>query len=131
MKRIFFTVIFTLLALSIGMSCSEPQKQNNHSEILTQKAFKDSIQNKGIQLADLRTPEEHTEEGNFSQAKNVDFLADDFYDQMEATFDRHKPLYLHCKRGKKSHKAAKKLTEMGFTEVYELQGGFDNWQEAE
>lgn len=126
MKNRILIALIAIASLGMGISCT-PNKTSK-TAILDREAFIDSIQQPNAQVADIRTPEEHHEEGNFEQAQNIDFLADDFYEQMEEHFDKNKPLYIHCKRGKKSHKAAQKLIDMGFTEVYELQGGFDDWK---
>lgn len=126
MKRSLF-FIFTLI-LSFQYSCTQSPAK---TAILTREVFLDSINRPDIQLADIRTPEEYATEGNFPKAKHVDFLSEDFYEQIEAHFDKSKPLYIHCKRGVKSHKAAQKLQQLGFREIYELQGGYDDWQGEE
>lgn len=108
-----------------GVSCTQTEPK---AELLPREVFLDSISQREAQLADIRTPEERAHDGNFPNAKNIDFLDDDFYQQMEENFDKDKPLYIHCRRGIKSHKAIKKLQELGFDEIYELEGGFDDWR---
>lgn len=117
-------LLFTLV-LSSFISCSQ---HSSKTDILPRQAFIDSINKPGAQVADIRTPEEHAEEGNFPQAVNIDFTRDDFYDQIQLEFDKTKPLYIHCKRGLKSHESIKKLQQLGFMEIYELEGGYDDWQ---
>ncbi len=109
----------------LGLSCTPTEQK---AVILPREVFLDSINRPDVQLADIRTPEEYADEGNFPRAKNIDFLDDDFYEQMEENFNKDKPLYIHCKRGIKSHKSIKKLQQLGFHEIYELEGGFDDWQ---
>ena len=41
--------------------------------------------------------------------------------------DKNKELYIYCKSGNRSGKAARKLKELGFTKVYDLRGGISNW----
>lgn len=126
MKRHLFFIF--IISLSFPYSCTQPQAK---TAILTREVFLDSVNKPNVQLADIRTPEEYATEGNFPKAKNIDFLAEDFYKQMEAHFDKSKPLYIHCKRGVKSHKSITKLQQLGFREIYELQGGYDDWQGEE
>lgn len=81
-----------------------------------------------IQLIDVRTPEEYTQ-GYIKDAKNVNFFDSDFLDQM-ASFNKQTPLYVYCKSGRRSASAAIKLKELGFTKVYDLEGGILNWQKS-
>lgn len=123
MKR--YLIFIFAISLSFNFGCMQPQTK---TATLTREVFLDSINKPNVQLADIRTPEEYATEGNFPKAKNIDFLAEDFYTQMEENFDKSKPLYIHCKRGVKSHKSIEKLQQLGFREIYELQGGYDDWQ---
>ena len=38
-------------------------------------------------------------------------------------------MYLYCKSGGRSSRAAKNLKEMGFTKVYDMDGGITSWEE--
>ncbi len=44
--------------------------------------------------------------------------------------DKSKPVFLYCKSGKRSSSAANKLEELGFTKIYELEGGMLKWDAA-
>ena len=78
-----------------------------------------------IQLIDVRTPREF-EGGHLKGAKIINFYDKDFFDQM-SKLDKDKELYIYCRSGNRSGKAAKKLKMMGFTKIYDLQGGILNW----
>jgi len=78
-----------------------------------------------IQLIDVRTPREF-EGGHLKGAKIINFYDKDFFDQM-SKLDKDKELYIYCRSGNRSGKAAKKLKTMGFTKIYDLQGGILNW----
>lgn len=126
MKQIIFLFILSITTLSFGQNKADQP----YSELLPRQVFLDSIKNdKNVQLADIRTSEEHQYEGSFQNAEHINFLSDNFYQTMEEKFAKDKPLFIHCKGGIKSHKATEKLKALGFKEIYELQGGFDNWTE--
>ena len=36
-------------------------------------------------------------------------------------------VFLYCRSGKRSHLAAEKLVELGFTTIFEMEGGIINW----
>ncbi len=42
--------------------------------------------------------------------------------------NKDEPLYIYCRSGNRSGKAASKLKELGFKEVYDLQGGVLDWK---
>ena len=60
---------------------------------------------------------------------NIDWKADDFADKA-ATLDKGKPVFVYCMSGPRSSAAAEKLQEMGFKNVYEMQGGMMKWRNA-
>ena len=78
-----------------------------------------------IQLIDVRTPGEYAE-GYIEGAININFFDSDFNAQM-AKWNKDKELYIYCRSGKRSGKAAKRLSDQGFTKIYDLQGGILNW----
>ncbi|SCY43072.1 thioredoxin domain-containing protein [Flavobacterium caeni] len=81
-----------------------------------------------IQLIDVRTPGEYAG-GHIADAPNIDWNGDNF-EQKVAVFDKTKPVYVYCKVGGRSTAAGHKLLAMGFTEVYNLEGGILKWDAA-
>ncbi|MBJ7881411.1 rhodanese-like domain-containing protein [Gelidibacter salicanalis] len=115
-----------LLLLLVSLSCKEQGNQANaQSEVLTATEYKEVISNKQVQLVDVRTPEEF-EAGHIENAVNIDFFRDDFKTAF-TTMDKDQPIYIYCKSGNRSGKAAKILSELGFEEIYDLEGGFSNY----
>jgi rhodanese-related sulfurtransferase len=41
--------------------------------------------------------------------------------------DKKNPIYLYCRSGNRSKKSADILIKLGFSEVYDLKGGFVEW----
>jgi rhodanese-related sulfurtransferase len=83
----------------------------------------------GAVLLDVRTAEEYGE-GHLAQARNVDYKRDDFRQQV-ARLDKSKPYFVYCKAGVRSGKAADIMKELGFRQVYTLDGGIDEWEDEE
>ncbi len=77
------------------------------------------------QLLDVRTPEEFASE-HIDNATNVNWNGADF-ETKAATYDKSKPIFVYCKVGGRSAQAANKLAEMGFKEIYNLEGGIMKW----
>ena len=80
------------------------------------------------QLLDVRTPEEYSTE-HIDNAVNVNWNGDDFVSKA-AKYDKSKPIFVYCKVGGRSAQAANKLAELGFKEIYNLDGGIMKWNAA-
>ena len=80
------------------------------------------------QLLDVRTPEEFSSE-HIGNAVNVNWNGNDFVAKAN-NFDKSKPIFVYCKVGGRSAQAADKLAELGFKEIYNLQGGIMKWNAA-
>ncbi len=80
------------------------------------------------QLLDVRTPSEYSVE-HIENAVNVNWNANDFV-TLANNYDKSKPVFVYCKVGGRSAQAAAKLAEMGFKEIYNLDGGIMKWNAA-
>ncbi|WP_348825144.1 thioredoxin domain-containing protein [Flavobacterium aestuarii] len=80
------------------------------------------------QILDVRTPDEYAT-GHIENSDNVDFLANSFVLKTDK-YDKTKPVFVYCKSGGRSAKASEKLAELGFTTVYNLDGGMLKWESA-
>ena len=78
-----------------------------------------------IQLIDIRTPREF-KSGYIKGAVNINFFDRDFTGQM-LKLNKEKEIYIYCRSGNRTGKAANKLKDQGFTKIYDLQGGILNW----
>ena len=92
--------------------------------------YKKNIQNKNTQLIDVRTPQEY-ELGHISGSVNIDFRNQDVFNNSFNEFDKSKPIFLYCRSGNRSKKSADILIEMGFSKVFDLKGGFIEWNSNE
>jgi thioredoxin len=90
------------------------------------KSFAEKLKtNENPQLLDVRTPEEYSVE-HIGNAKNVNWNGDDFVAKVNS-YDKSKPIFVYCKVGGRSAQAANKLAELGFKEIYNLNGGIMKW----
>jgi len=77
-------------------------------------------------LLDIRTPQE-INKGYLKGAVFMDFYDSTFRQQVQ-NLDREKPVFIYCAIGGRSWDAAKLMSEMGFTNVYDLKGGIIVWK---
>ena len=101
-------------------------KQNNALKILNTQTFKDAVENKKVQLIDVRTPGEFLS-GHIKGAKNIDFFSGKFNVEFNK-LNKEKPVYLYCRSGSRCRQTANKLSALGFKEIYDLQGGILNYR---
>lgn len=126
-------LIITLIALIGFYSCNTKTSTENESLVSRQEssviATVDSQQakelleeEKEIILLDVRTPEEFAA-GHLEGARNIDFQAADFNQQLQ-DLDPDLKYMVYCAIGGRSGKSAKLMQEKGFKRVYNVSEGF-------
>lgn len=81
-----------------------------------------------VRVIDVRTPEEFAE-GHIDRAELIDFNAAGFRDRIGA-LDRDGTYFVYCRSGNRSGQATAIMAELGFTRVYDLDGGITAWHDA-
>ena len=137
MRKLFFIIP---LGLSLSaLSCSNNTEQNTPkiteqeqtvviSKDVDVSLFKKLIRADEGQILDVRTPGEWAE-GTIKDAIKINFFDADFDTQLDK-LDKKKPVYVYCKSGRRSGKATTKMKELGFTKIYNLNGGMGAWKAA-
>lgn len=121
-----FPKILLLIVSILLLACND--KKAKSFESIAPQEFAEKIKTTDKpQILDVRTPEEFGSE-HIDNAVNVNWNSDDFATKVES-YDKSKPVFVYCLSGGRSKKAAAKLKELGFDTVYELDGGFLNWNE--
>jgi rhodanese-related sulfurtransferase len=137
----------TILAAGFGMiSCAGGSDVTTHSSsadttknVITEtteevspiskdvdaETFKSLIDGGAGLILDVRTPGEYAG-GNIAGSVNMDFNSAEFEASLD-TLDKTKPVYVYCQGGGRSGQAKNIMLEKGFTEVYNLIGGYGNW----
>lgn len=87
--------------------------------------FKAMLDSGNVVLVDVRTPEEYAE-GHITGSLNIDYNSADFSASID-TLDKSKTTLVYCFAGKRGTGAREMMAEQGFTEVYNLIGGYGQW----
>ena len=103
------------------------KQTNSNCEILSVDSYKKAISGKRVQLVDVRTAREY-QAGHIEGAINIDFFDQVNFRSSFERFNKNEPLYIYCRSGNRSQKAARRLTDMGFTKIYDLAGGIMRWR---
>lgn len=77
-------------------------------------------------ILDVRTPGE-VAQGIIEGATVIDINDPAFMDKVKA-LDKNVPTVVYCKVGGRSATACSVMKEMGFKELYNLEGGYDAWK---
>ncbi|MFC1941196.1 rhodanese-like domain-containing protein [Chloroflexota bacterium] len=97
-------------------------------DISTQEAFtliQNNQNNRDFVIIDVRTTEEFAE-GYIENAVNIDFYSETFRDELDK-LDKNKTYLIYCRSGNRSGKARDIMAELNFKEVYNMLGGFVQW----
>lgn len=89
------------------------------------QTFNREISDNDVEIVDVRTPEEYAE-GYIGGAINIDVQSPDFSKEAAMALDRTKTIYVYCRSGKRSLKAAEELMKLGY-KVVNLKGGIMEW----
>ena len=114
----FFLLISTLFSF---------QQPKADFKSLSVADFDSFIKADDVQRLDVRTLAEYSE-GHIPGAVNINVLDDSFAAMADSTLQKERPVALYCRSGKRSKKAAEILSKRGY-KVYELDKGFNAWQQ--
>ena len=126
-------LIFVLgVVITFYGSCKESSNQitdiKGNIELISPQQVYDAIyKDPSIQLVDVRTPEEF-KSNHLKGAQNVCVTSDDFKEKVKM-LDKNKPVYVYCYKGGRSAAAAIQLKDLGFTKIYDMDGGILLWEE--
>ena len=98
------------------------------SKVLTVEEYEKAIANPDIQLVDVRTPAEFSS-GHIDKAININVMDATFTNEI-SKLDKQKPVYIYCRSGARSQRAAATLMQNGFIQIIDLQGGINSWNAA-
>lgn len=120
--RIIPFVIITLLIL---FGCNAQTERAGFEVLHKEEAQELLTESPDMLLLDVRTPEEFAE-GHIEGARNLNFFDSDFREQLDK-LDKEEPIFIYCRSGNRSGKAGKIMQELGFEQVYDLEGGYMAW----
>jgi rhodanese-related sulfurtransferase len=115
-----------LLGMLIFFNCNK--NRSEAVQLITATEMKEISEIEGIQLVDVRTPDEY-KEGHLPNALNIDFLDENFEINIQQ-LDKTRPVIVYCQHGSRSAKCASQLIAKGFVKIYDLDRGFSGWKSS-
>ncbi len=115
---------YCCLVLVLAFSC---KRKTPEQITIVDKAFlKEEVIGKPVQLIDVRTQEEY-DSGHIDDALNFNIINNETFLEQIETLDKNEPVFLYCKMGGRSNRAAQLLKDQGFTKIYDYSGGYNDW----
>ncbi|MDR1554278.1 MAG: rhodanese-like domain-containing protein [Prevotellaceae bacterium] len=84
-------------------------------------------EDKKPQIIDVRTKAEFDAE-HIDGAVNIDINKIDFQKRINKKIKKDRIVYVYCRTGVRSLRAAKILSNLDFTRIYNLEGGLEAWK---
>src|SRR5579872_3318568 len=131
MRKIFSIVALLSSVAYLGdcQSTGNSNQSNSIKETISVDQFEKKLaETPGAQLVDVRTADEYAD-GHLKNSVNMNVNRED-YKQMFATLDKSRPVFVYCKAGSRSARAASIMQDMGFKEIYNMDGGIMKWDNA-
>ena len=128
---ILLIAIVVAVATSVFLYMNEMQEQSHVKEV-TPSEFSDMIDNVScwcsFHIIDVRTPEEYIDFHISNGSTNVPW-GDSFRSDMEYFFDEYgdDTFVVYCNKGIKSLEAAQVMYDIGYRDLYSLEGGIERW----
>lgn len=113
-----------VLALAIGLAACG---STTHYELVDATSAYQLVEESptGLVVLDVRTPQEHAEV-RIGGSTLIDFYSPDFQSMLD-DLDKQVPYFVYCRSGNRSAETVVLMRDLGFTEVYELEGGIQSW----
>ncbi len=122
---------FSILIILSGSLFAEEEKGTDLTIINVQEANKiieDNIGNTEFIILDVRTGEEY-KVGHIENAINIDYKSSKFTENV-GNLDKEKIYLTYCRSGSRSTKSAEIMKELGFDNIYMIEGGIVAWDKA-
>ena len=130
LKNSAFLLLMLLAVVMAGCITAE-QNQQKTVRISPEEAYRLIQENRGnpdLIVVDIRTPQEYRT-GHIENAVNINFYDPDFKQKLNE-LDKDKTYLVYCRTGQRSGLAMPVFRELGFREVYEIDGGIVAWIDA-
>jgi len=88
--------------------------------------IEENSRNPDFVIVDVRMESEFRV-GHLENAVNYDYYAETFRDDLGA-LDKTKTYFVYCRSGSRSERAVEIMEKLGFTKVFNLNGGYVQWE---
>jgi len=117
-----------LIAVALVVSVAACSSASAATEDVNVEEFASVIEGPGIVILDVRTPEEFAQ-GHIAGSININVESPDFTSKVEQ-LDKSQTYAVYCRSGRRSGVATQQMESLGFTSLYNMNGGVIDWAGA-
>lgn len=125
MKKAVAVAVAAIASVGLLAGCSS---SNEAIKKVAPVEFSDAINQPGVIVLDVRTPEEFSA-GHLPNAININLKGADFAGEV-SKLDKNATVAVYCRSGNRSGVATEQMAELGFVDMYDMQGGILDWEAA-
>ncbi|MEN9716860.1 MAG: hypothetical protein RLZZ483_835 [Actinomycetota bacterium] len=125
MKKAVALAAAAIASVGLLAGCSS---NNEATKKVDPVEFSEVIAQPGVIILDVRTPEEFNA-GHIPNAININ-VADSNFSSEVSKLDKNATFAVYCRSANRSAVATNEMAELGFTDMYDMQGGIIDWEAA-
>jgi rhodanese-related sulfurtransferase len=125
MKKAVALAVAAIASVALLAGCSS---SNEVTKKVDPVEFSEVIAQPGVIILDVRTPEEFNA-GHIANAININIADSDFSSEV-SKLDKNATVAVYCRSANRSAVATNEMAELGFTDMYDMQGGIIDWEAA-
>lgn len=125
MKKAVALAVAAIASVGLLAGCSS---SNEATKKVDPVEFSEVIAQPGVIILDVRTPEEFNA-GHIPNAININ-VADSNFSSEVSKLDKNATVAVYCRSANRSAVATNEMAELGFTDMYDMQGGIIDWEAA-
>jgi rhodanese-related sulfurtransferase len=125
MKKAVALAVAAIASVGLLAGCSS---SNEAIKKVDPVEFSEVVAQPGVIVLDVRTPEEFNA-GHIANAININLEGSDFTSEV-SKLDMNATIAVYCRSGNRSGVATEQMVELGFTDMYDMQGGILDWEAA-
>jgi len=125
MKKAVALAVAAIASVGLLAGCSSSSEATKKVDPVE---FSEVIAQPGVIILDVRTPEEFNA-GHIPNAININ-VADSNFSSEVSKLDKNATVAVYCRSANRSAVATNEMAELGFTDMYDMQGGIIDWEAA-
>ena len=123
MKKAVALAVAAIASVGLLAGCSS---SNEAIKKVDPVEFSEVVAQPGVIVLDVRTPEEFNA-GHIANAININLEGSDFTSEV-SKLDMNATIAVYCRSGNRSGVATEQMAELGFVDMYDMQGGILEWE---
>jgi len=123
MKKAVELAVAAIASVGLLAGCSS---SNEAIKEVDPVEFSEVVKQPGVIILDVRTPEEFNA-GHIANAININLEGSDFAVEV-SKLNINATVAVYCRSGNRSGVATEQMVELGFVDMYDMQGGFLEWE---